>query len=311
MDKILLTMGMPVYNEGKYIGETIESLLAQTYKNFILIISDNASIDQTPQICKHYAKKDKRIIYVRHKKNRGAQFNFCYVLEQAKTPFFMLCSGHDKWHPSFVEKLLPALEKEDIILSYPRTRRINIDGTMGEIYEDDYTTVNINNPIDRYLYLLRGIGKGNLMYGIWSTQALKNCNFDLKTFAPDHIILVQAAFEGKFKQHNEPLFFLRERRKDIGYRHRIREAFARLTGQSTEKMSVFLLIISFISENTKVLFRKRYSFSAVTKLWLIINIVYLCLLWFCAIPVLIVIFKKLLPEKTYFKIKSIWNRRKH
>jgi len=309
MDKILLTMGMPVYNEEKYIGEAIESLLAQTYKNFILIISDNASTDRTPQICRYYAKKDKRIVYVRHEKNRGSLFNFRYLLEQAKTPFFMWCSGHDKWHPYFVEKLIPALEKGDVILSYPRTKRINTEGMIGEeIYEEDCTTVDINNPRDRYLYILRIMRKVNIIYGIWRTQALKKCNFNLKTFAADHIIVAQAAFEGKFKRCNEFLFFLRERRKDFGFIHRIHGAFSRLTGESNKKISTPSFIISFISDNKKVLSRKRYSFGIATKIWFMINIAYLCLFWFCLVPAFISIFKKLFSEKNYFRIKSIWKK---
>jgi len=309
MKKILLTMGMPVFNEEKYIGEAIESLLAQTYKDFILIISDNASTDRTPQICQYYAKKDKRIVYIRHNENKGSLFNFRYVLEQANTPFFMWCSGHDKWHPSFVEKLLPELKKDDVLLSYPEMRKINIDGTPGEIYKNDFTTVNINNAIERYLYIIRGIDSANIIYGIWRTQALKNCDFDLETFAPDRVILAQTAIEGKFKQYPEPLFFLRERKKYIDYSERVREAFTSVTGQSIENKNIFLIIASFISANKKALFRKRYSFNIITKLWLMINIVYVCLFWFCVMPVLIKILKKLFPEKIYLKIKSIRNRR--
>ena len=71
MDEILLTMGMVAYNEEKYIAGAIESLLAQTYKDFLLIISDNASTDRTQQICQDYAKRDKRITYARHNENKG------------------------------------------------------------------------------------------------------------------------------------------------------------------------------------------------------------------------------------------------
>lgn len=118
----LLTMGMPVYNEEDYIGEAIVSLLSQTYKDFILIISDNASTDRTPEICKHYAAKDKRIIFVRHAQNKGGFFNFKYVLDKANTPFFMWCGGHDKWDPQFAEKLFSLIQNEDLILVYSQTR---------------------------------------------------------------------------------------------------------------------------------------------------------------------------------------------
>ena len=317
MDKTLLTMGMPVYNEEKYIAEAIESLLAQTYKNFTLIISDNASTDRTPQICKYYAKRDKRIVYVRHEKNMGSIANGLYLIEQTKTPFFMLCGGHDKWHPSFVEKLLPALREENVILSYSRSRLIKTDGTMGIIYRDDYTTVHIDRPADRYFYILRHMKAFNISYGIWLTKALKNFNLNFRTVASDHIVLAQAAFEGKFKQYNEVLFFARQNREDEDHRDWILRQFAQVTGKkSVENMSVSLLWFSFILENIKVIFRKRYSLNIFTKLWLTMNILYkyifyIYILNFHVKPALNITLKKILPDRTYSKLRSIWDKRKH
>ena len=65
--RLKITIGLPVYNGQKYIKETINSILLQTYKNFELIISDNLSNDETKEICKSYEKKDNRIKYVRQK----------------------------------------------------------------------------------------------------------------------------------------------------------------------------------------------------------------------------------------------------
>ena len=172
---VLLTMGMPVYNEEKYVGETIESLLSQTYKDFILIISDNASTDRTPEICKHYAEKDKRIVFVRHSQNKGGFLSFKYILDRTNTQFFMSCSGHDKWDPQFVEKLLPLIQKDDLVLVYPQAREIKIDGTLGGVYQEDYTTTEIEKPADRYLYVLKNIGMCNAVYSIWETRSLKKC----------------------------------------------------------------------------------------------------------------------------------------
>lgn len=310
MNKILLTMGMPVYNEQEHIGEAIESLLAQTYRDFILIIVDNASEDRTPDICRYYADKDERIVFVRNKKNRGSMFSFCYLLEQIKTPFFMLCSGHDRWHPRFVEKLLPALKEENVILSYPRTKVIEMDGTMGKFCLDDYTTVAMDNPAKRYLYLLRRIKMCNLIHGIWLTRALKNCILTAKTVFLDDIILATATLEGKFKQDNEVLFYRREIRKKESYKNIILRQFAALHGEKYRgKMGVFSLIALFIWENVKVVFRKRYSLNTITRLWLVINILYFKSLTWVVKPALNVILKKILPKKIYSKLKSFRDER--
>ena len=73
-DKVYI--GLPVYNGAKTIEKAINSLLAQTFKNFILVISDNASNDETARICKKFLLKDSRIKYIRQKNNIGASANF-------------------------------------------------------------------------------------------------------------------------------------------------------------------------------------------------------------------------------------------
>ena len=74
--EVEVTIGLPTYNGDKYIKKAIDNVLSQTYTNFKLIISDNGSTDSTSTICKEYEKKDKRVTYVKHEKNRGPDFNF-------------------------------------------------------------------------------------------------------------------------------------------------------------------------------------------------------------------------------------------
>ena len=66
-----ITIGLPVYNGAKFIHNAIRSLLKQSYTNFELLISDNASTDQTESVCRNFAKTDKRIKYTRHETNSG------------------------------------------------------------------------------------------------------------------------------------------------------------------------------------------------------------------------------------------------
>ena len=80
-----VSIGMPVYNGEQFLHKRIDSLLAQTFQNCELIISDNASTDSTPSICNEYSKKDKRIRYFRQERNMGVIWNFNFVLDQAKS----------------------------------------------------------------------------------------------------------------------------------------------------------------------------------------------------------------------------------
>ena len=83
-----LTVGLPVYNGEKYLAESLEALLGQSYEDFELIISDNASTDGTADICRRYEKQDSRIRYVRQPRNIGLAPNHNFVLEQAREELF-------------------------------------------------------------------------------------------------------------------------------------------------------------------------------------------------------------------------------
>jgi glycosyltransferase involved in cell wall biosynthesis len=101
-----LTIGLAVYNGSAGLTAALDSLLAQTFTGFTLHISDNASTDSTQKICEEAAARDSRIVYTRQKENIGGFLNFRFLLEQAKTPYFMWAAHDDSWSPTFVEKNL-------------------------------------------------------------------------------------------------------------------------------------------------------------------------------------------------------------
>lgn len=107
---------MPVYNGESYIKEALDSLLAQTVKDFELIISDNASTDSTQSICEAYAAKDSRISYVRQSENLGAANNFIYVLKAAKCEYFMWAASDDTWLDNWLDVLLRNFQLTDMAL---------------------------------------------------------------------------------------------------------------------------------------------------------------------------------------------------
>lgn len=70
-----VSIGLPVYNGGAYISQALDSLLAQTYKKFQIIVCDNSSTDRAEEICRHNAERDSRIRHFRNPKNLGAGRN--------------------------------------------------------------------------------------------------------------------------------------------------------------------------------------------------------------------------------------------
>src|SRR5665648_303497 len=84
----LVSIGLPVYNGADFVRQSIDSLLSQTFTDFELIICDNASTDNTEQICQAYAAKDPRVHYYRNPRNLGAPGNYNRTVKLSKGKFF-------------------------------------------------------------------------------------------------------------------------------------------------------------------------------------------------------------------------------
>jgi glycosyltransferase involved in cell wall biosynthesis len=124
-----LTIGMPVYNGGRFIRQALDSLLAQTFTDFELVISDNASQDNTEGICREYAGRDARIRYLRQERNLGLFPNVDFVMRQARGSYFMLVGDDDLYAPTYVRKLVDVLAADDSVgLAYSDFGYVTSDG---------------------------------------------------------------------------------------------------------------------------------------------------------------------------------------
>src|SRR6185437_3413175 len=88
--KVLVTVAVPVYNGERFLRQCLDSLLSQTYRDFVLVISDNASTDRTQEICESYANADARVRYHRNAVNVGLYGNFNLLLGLVRTPYVKL-----------------------------------------------------------------------------------------------------------------------------------------------------------------------------------------------------------------------------
>jgi glycosyltransferase involved in cell wall biosynthesis len=111
-----ISIGMPVFNDACFIHEALDSLLAQTFSDFELIISDDASSDGSQEICLEYARKDSRIHYFRQPKNLGIQQNMEFVLQQAQGEYFMWAADDDIWESDFIFSLLQPLKMDSRLI---------------------------------------------------------------------------------------------------------------------------------------------------------------------------------------------------
>lgn len=204
----LVSIGMPVYNGARWLGETLRSLRVQTLPDFELIISDNASTDATATVCARYAAQDRRIRYLRNASNIGANRNYAAVLASACADYFKWASSNDLCDPRFLERCVAALEAEpDAALAYPRTVLFADDPGNGTPYDGDLSVMQ-DRAADRFAYVMCKMHLNNAMNGVIRTRLLRRTH--LGTFrSADIVMMGELALLGKFVRIPEQLFFRR------------------------------------------------------------------------------------------------------
>jgi len=121
-----VAIGLPVRNGANFLAAAIESILAQTYGDFNVLISDNASIDGTEQICRAYAKRDRRIRYMRREKNVGAAANHNLLVRMADSPYFKWAAHDDVLAPGFLAACVDVLDRDPtVVLASPASMLID------------------------------------------------------------------------------------------------------------------------------------------------------------------------------------------
>lgn len=131
-----VSVGIPVHNGENFLAQAIESILAQTYADLELIISDNASTDGTQEICQLYAARDRRVRYVRNAVNVGAAKNFNQLFAMAQGDYFKWLAHDDLVAPEFLERCVQVLdENPSIVLCHSRTQAIDEEGAVVREFE--------------------------------------------------------------------------------------------------------------------------------------------------------------------------------
>lgn len=165
---------MPVYNGGAFIREALDSLLAQTFTDFELIISDNASTDGTEAICREYAVKDARIRYVRQAENCGVLANFQFVLDEAVGEYFMWAAADDRRHPDFIRMAETVLNTEsEVGLVFCAMRTVNLLSGESRASVTGFSTTR-----RKFLRVLFRLAQPcpSLIYGLFRKEKLSQVN---------------------------------------------------------------------------------------------------------------------------------------
>lgn len=225
----VLSIGLPVYNGEDFISQALDSLLAQTFEDFEIIISDNASSDRTAEICKAYAKKDSRITYHRSEENLGAARNYNRAFELSTGKYFKWAAHDDLCEPSYFQKCIDILEKDsDIALCYANTVVIDPAGETLSRYTEDLHLQSAT-PSGRYQQFhqrFRKKYKCNAVFGIMPRDILKETALIGHYEASDITLLGELALRGKLTEIPEYLFCRRDHPKMSGRANPTAESIA-------------------------------------------------------------------------------------
>jgi glycosyltransferase involved in cell wall biosynthesis len=234
----VVTVGLPVYNGGEYLEEALEGLLAQTYPDFELIVSDNASTDRTAEICARYAERDPRVHYLRQPTNVGAVPNHNALVAIARGRYFKWVGHDDVYEPELLARCVEALD------AHPEAVLANVwDGVV----DADGHRVAVPYPLDaanrsahrRLRSLLREDG-GNDVYGMIRTDALRRIHPMGSFLHSDRAFVAELILQAPFHHVEEVLYYRREHPDRTSHAARARDVATKLdphrAGQSTLRL---------------------------------------------------------------------------
>jgi len=226
-----VSIGLPVYNGENFVAESIQSILDQTYRDFELIISDNASTDRTQDICVELASRDPRIRYHRQARNLGCALNSNFVFHQAKGEYFKWISHDDLHAPQFVEKCVEVLDRDpDAVMCCPRGILIDETGREIRMYSkagrnlyqtasgeeleirayDPPKRLDVPEPHRRFRDMVLRTSWSLEIYGLVRTDVLRQTSLHGSYHGTDKRILAELALLGRIVAIDEPMLFYRQ-----------------------------------------------------------------------------------------------------
>ncbi|MFF3641363.1 glycosyltransferase family 2 protein [Streptomyces sp. NPDC002564] len=204
-----LSIGLPVYNGEEYLAESLDALLGQTYEDFELVISDNASTDGTQDICRRYAAKDSRIRYIRLLRNIGAAPNHNYVFTECRGELFKWASHDDLYARDLLRRCVEALdERPEVILAHSDQAVIDENGKVKVPYAYGLAT-HLPSAPERFRSLLFEPG-GDDFYGVLRADVLRRVKPHDSYHHADRTFVAEITLHGPFHQVPEVLYFRRD-----------------------------------------------------------------------------------------------------
>ncbi len=225
----LVTIGVPVYNGARFLQDALDSILGQDYPNVAIIISDNGSTDDTPDICAAYASKHAAIRYHRVERNRGVTWNFNRLLELAEGKYFLWAAHDDVLLPSFVRRAVDQLESNrEAVVCHSYTQPFGTSGVLGDPYIGWVSEQKDRRS--RYRHLLEHWELHAAIYGLLRRDAIERTRGFQPIVAGDIVFMVEMVIWGTIVQIPETLQLKRVPEVGEAY-HTHPELLSYLTGR--------------------------------------------------------------------------------
>jgi glycosyltransferase involved in cell wall biosynthesis len=217
---------MPIYNAERFLAQALDSLLGQTFGDFEIVISDNASNDGTGDICREYAGSDDRIQYVRVRQNYGVVWNFNNVFHLTRGTYFKWAAYDDVCDPDFLTKSVQMLDADPTaVLACSRVDAIDEDGNPVPLLSrgghgqelragmtltmDPRVSTMSADPVTRWRFMMRYLWWTPHLYGLIRADALSRTRLHPLHYNGDHILLAELALLGRFVEIPEELLHVR------------------------------------------------------------------------------------------------------
>lgn len=220
-------IGVPVYNGERFLAPCLNTLLDQTFQDFKIIISDNASTDGTAEICQRYADRSTKIRYHRRDRNYGAANNFDHVFHISDGPYFKWAAHDDVLLPTYLEKCVAALEEDPTAVgAHSLTDLIDEEGKPLHFDEEcgafvdrngrslgirpDNTSLNEEeSPVVRFHGILKYYKLNTAVFGVYRRDVMERSGLILPFLGQDKVLIAEFALHGRLRVIHEPLFLRR------------------------------------------------------------------------------------------------------
>jgi glycosyltransferase involved in cell wall biosynthesis len=216
-----------VYNGGNFLAAAVESILAQSYGDFDLLISDNASTDDTEDICCAYTQKDRRVRYVRQPRNVGAANNHNLLVRMTDSPYFKWAAHDDLLAPDFLAACVEVLDRDPtVVVASPATMLIDeagiplpysaerggmIDrsGVCWPVMPENNDGLTASDPTERFAAVMLTMVMCVEIFGLMRRSTLLRTTLQGPFGGADKVVLAQMSLLGRFWLGQETLFFRR------------------------------------------------------------------------------------------------------